>query len=68
MDKVVILEENCKACALCVSVCPKHILQFSKTKMNSQGYHPIECTDQDKCILCKQCTDICPDVAIELYK
>ncbi|MFC1746319.1 4Fe-4S binding protein [Candidatus Riflebacteria bacterium] len=68
MQKVVILEDKCKGCSLCVVTCPKKILVLSKTRLNIKGYSPVECTDQETCISCKMCTEICPDVVIELYK
>lgn len=68
MAKVVVLEERCKSCGLCASVCPKKILVISDTKINKQGYNPIQCIDPESCISCQMCVTICPDVVIELYK
>lgn len=60
-------DERCKACGLCVEVCPKNILALSD-KINSKGYHPVICTDEDSCIACASCALICPDIAITVYK
>jgi 2-oxoglutarate ferredoxin oxidoreductase subunit delta len=68
MKKVVILEERCKSCGLCVSVCPKKILTIAEEKINKQGYHPVECNSPEQCITCQMCVSICPDCAIELNK
>jgi len=60
-------DERCKACGLCVEVCPTKILVLSD-KINSKGYHPVECIDQDKCIACTSCALICPDIAITVFR
>jgi len=67
MARVTIDSNYCKGCGLCISVCPTKILQFSE-KINSKGYHYVECTDQKKCIACKMCYTMCPDVAITVEK
>ena len=61
--KVIINEERCKSCSLCVSVCPKKVLRIS-TRLNPKGYHPVELFDNDGCISCGFCYLICPDAAI----
>lgn len=67
MPKVIINEERCKGCALCVSACPKKIIDLSDT-YNSKGYKPAVVVDPDKCIGCAFCGRMCPDTAIEVYK
>lgn len=64
MEKIIIDEELCKGCSLCVSVCPKKILELSKTKINAKGYEPAECINQDECIACAMCAMMCPDMVI----
>jgi len=66
MAKVIIDENVCKGCNLCVHVCPKKILQLSPDKINSKGYAPAECIDQELCIGCTFCAMMCPDVAIKI--
>ncbi len=61
--KVIINEERCKSCGLCISVCPKGVLRISE-KLNLTGYHPVELFDNDGCISCGFCYLICPDAAI----
>ncbi len=51
--------ERCKGCGLCVSACPKNILELSKERINQKGYHPVEVVDQEKCIGCGRCEDVC---------
>jgi 2-oxoglutarate ferredoxin oxidoreductase subunit delta len=68
--KVVFDEERCKGCELCVNVCPVNIIEMAEDRINSHGFHPAEVKDenQDTCISCKQCYQMCPDVCITLYK
>ncbi len=68
MAKVTINEERCKGCGLCVRACPKQIMQLSKTKLNSKGYHPAEVIDKEACIACAACARTCPDAVIQVEK
>ena len=43
MASVTFQEEKCKGCGLCVTFCPKHILQMAPVRINAKGYHPAEC-------------------------
>lgn len=67
MQRVVIDEQRCKSCSLCVSVCPVKILVISD-RLNARGYRPAECLAQEKCISCGSCALVCPDIAIELFR
>jgi 2-oxoglutarate ferredoxin oxidoreductase subunit delta len=67
MPKVEININKCKGCAICITACPKDILQISET-INKMGYNVAECIDDDACILCKSCAIVCPDMAITLNK
>lgn len=55
----------CKGCGLCVSVCPKQVLEISK-KVNAKGYFPAYQERPEDCITCAICCNICPDVAISI--
>ena len=68
MNKVMIQEDKCKGCGLCVSVCPKKILKISSQRLNAKGFRPAEVIDIQKCIACAFCAAICPDVVIEVEK
>lgn len=67
MARIVIDEERCKGCELCVSFCPKKILSLAE-RFNTQGYHPVEVIENDKCSGCMSCARICPDTVIEVYR
>jgi 2-oxoglutarate ferredoxin oxidoreductase subunit delta len=65
--QVVILGEYCKSCGLCLSVCPKQVLQISD-KSNQKGYYPVEVVRAEQCIGCTLCGLMCPDLAIEIIR
>lgn len=69
MGRIVIDEDVCKGCYLCVAACPKHLLKKSN-KQNAHGDFPAEfCDDKNECIGCAMCAMNCPDVAIkEVYR
>ncbi len=66
--RIIINEERCKGCSLCIPHCPVHILALDKTKTNQKGYTPLMVTDKDKCIACKFCAMMCPDSVITVEK
>lgn len=68
MSRVVFLEERCKGCLLCTTVCPKNILRKSD-RFNHQGYQVVEAGDNaGECTGCAACAVICPDVAIRVFR
>lgn len=68
MMKVILNNERCKGCGLCVAVCPKKILQLQKDNRNSKGYLTAECIAPEECVTCKRCVTICPDCVITLIQ
>ena len=60
-------ENLCKGCGLCVTACPKKIVELTN-KLNAKGYHPAGVTDQEKCISCGFCATMCPDCVITVEK
>ncbi len=59
VHEIVIEEEWCKGCGICVHFCPKKVLS-----MNKAG--KVFVVNLDECIGCKLCEQRCPDLAIEL--
>jgi 2-oxoglutarate ferredoxin oxidoreductase subunit delta len=57
--------DRCKGCGLCVSVCPKKVLEISDT-VNTKGYFPAYQARPEDCIFCTTCCIMCPDVAISI--
>ncbi|MDD1773306.1 MAG: ferredoxin family protein [Methanomassiliicoccales archaeon] len=67
--------EYCKGCRLCVTVCPRKVIEEG-TELSEKGYvppmvaHPEKCanwkrTDKRKAV-CEMCILTCPDHALEL--
>ncbi len=67
MSRVFFLEERCKGCLLCTTVCPKNII-IKASRYNAQGYEVVELSDASLCIGCASCGLICPDVAVRVFK
>ena len=57
--------ERCKGCGLCVTVCPKKVLEISG-QVDAKGYFPAYQARPEDCLYCTTCCIICPDVAITI--
>jgi len=64
--QVVVKQESCKGCALCVTYCKPQIL-ISSPSLNEMGYHYAEPKQQEECTGCMSCVLVCPDLAVEVY-
>ncbi|HHW95041.1 MAG TPA: 4Fe-4S dicluster domain-containing protein [Mogibacterium sp.] len=64
MQKVNTDVERCKGCYLCIANCPKEAIKKSG-KVNLKGYEYI-IVDNDKCISCGSCYQVCPDYVFEV--
>jgi 2-oxoglutarate ferredoxin oxidoreductase subunit delta len=60
--------EGCKGCNLCVINCPKDCLALNTSDTNSFGLYYAYLKNEDDCIACMNCSVICPDAAITVYK
>jgi len=65
--RLIIDEEMCKGCGLCVSVCPRRAMGLAN-HINSRGFHPAAPLYLDKCTACAQCALMCPEVCITILK
>lgn len=59
VQEILIDEEWCKGCRICVHFCPKKVLD-----MNKAGKAFV--ANLDECTGCKLCEQRCPDLAIEI--
>ena len=57
--------DRCKGCGLCVSICPKNVLEISE-EINVKGYFPVYQARPEDCNFCAMCYVMCPDVAITI--
>ncbi|WP_339060991.1 4Fe-4S binding protein [Tepidibacillus marianensis] len=62
---VVINEDLCKGCEICVSTCPTTTLSIANDQ-NGKGYYPAVQHDQEQCTGCRQCALMCPEAAIKV--
>ncbi len=67
MGIIIIDQERCKGCELCIKACPKNII-FMSEKFNKKGYHYTKQIKPEECTGCTFCALVCPDVAIEVFK
>lgn len=69
MGRIIIKQERCKSCGFCLLACPKKLIKLSE-EMNEQGVYPAEISDSQNgaCTGCTLCAEVCPDVAIEVWR
>ncbi|MCX7680475.1 MAG: 4Fe-4S binding protein [Anaerolineae bacterium] len=65
---VVIDEDRCKGCGLCVAFCPQQVLQLAEGRFNAKGYTPVTAANVEACTGCAACATICPDVVFTVYR
>jgi len=60
--------ELCKSCKLCLSACPRKLIEMEAELLNSKGFHPASPKEEGKgkCVGCAFCAIICPHLAIEV--
>ncbi len=68
VSKIIIREDFCKECQYCIHFCPKKVLEKDMSKLNSRGYHPAKLIDEEGCIMCGICGEVCPEGAIDVYR
>ena len=62
-----IAQQRCKGCELCITACPKHVLELDTSVVNVLGYHPVMLTDASGCTSCAFCARVCPDGVFTVY-
>ena len=65
MPRVRILEQYCKGCGLCITVCRKRALTLSDG-VNRRGIRVAVVREGVNCTGCLNCVLMCPDAAIEI--
>ena len=65
---VVIDEERCKGCSLCIVACPVKCLSLVAGEVNHKGYAFCQQTNWEICTGCTSCAVVCPDGCITVYR
>ena len=58
---LVIADDRCKGCSLCIVACTKGSLELDPTRVNVLGYHPVRLVKGAVCSSCAICARVCPD-------
>jgi 2-oxoglutarate ferredoxin oxidoreductase subunit delta len=66
--EIVINEELCKGCGLCVEFCSQGCIAMPADKVSPKGSLLASFGNPDKCNGCGVCGWMCPDFAIAVYK
>jgi 2-oxoglutarate ferredoxin oxidoreductase subunit delta len=65
---IVVNEEMCKGCQLCVNVCPFDLIHLAD-HYNEKGYRPAILVDPEgRCTGCAVCATMCPEAVIVVYR
>lgn len=68
MGRIVIDIEKCNGCEICIFTCPHKLIHLSD-KINFMGYRYVCFSDPEgKCAGDALCAEMCPQVAIKVYK
>jgi 2-oxoglutarate ferredoxin oxidoreductase subunit delta len=62
---LVIDEQRCKGCELCITACPPQVLSMS-AEVNELGYRFPRLTEG--CTGCTACQLVCPDFVFSVYR
>jgi len=62
---LVINEQWCKGCELCITACPPNVLVMSAA-VNEIGYHYPQL--HEGCTGCTACQMVCPDFVFSVYR
>ncbi|RLF36503.1 MAG: 4Fe-4S ferredoxin [Thermoplasmata archaeon] len=60
---ILINEDWCKGCQICITRCPVDALEESD-KLNRRGVRPPKLKENNRCNFCRLCELLCPDLAI----
>ncbi len=66
---VLIREDRCKGCELCVHACPQDVLRLADDRFNAKGYRPVILDESvNYCTGCGICAVVCPDVVFTVLR
>ncbi len=67
MPRVKVLLDRCKSCEICVHTCPRECLRLGEIT-NAAGYFVVRFERAEECTGCGLCGEMCPDLALEVWK
>ncbi|MCL2669633.1 MAG: 4Fe-4S dicluster domain-containing protein [Syntrophaceae bacterium] len=62
-EKIEIDRRYCKGCMLCKYICPREVYEAG-TERSDLDYLMPQVARIEKCIVCRQCEQHCPDMVI----
>ena len=62
---LVIAQDRCKGCELCIPACPPKVLSMSSEKNRNGYFYPRLA---EGCTGCTACQLVCPDFVFEVYR
>lgn len=66
--EILIDSEQCDGCELCLSFCPKDIIEISEQNFNSRMLHYAIVVKPEECGGCRQCERLCPTVSLYILE
>lgn len=68
MGRIEVDQDACKGCELCTIPCQHELVKMSN-RFNRKGYRTSELVDPEgRCSGCAMCANMCPDLAITVYR
>ena len=65
--EIIIDDQFCKGCNLCLEVCPRKVFVKS-SKRSRAGYSMPQAAELEKCAVCLLCEMTCPDLALTVIE
>jgi len=65
--RIVVSDEYCKGCELCIFACPKKVIAVDNEHITPKGYHPARMVAEG-CTGCAICAVVCPEAAITVFR
>jgi len=64
---ILVANERCKGCGLCIDVCQPAALALDQATVNAMGHHPVMLVHPEDCTSCAKCARMCPDAALTVF-